>query len=103
MTEYARTIDPDDRDGLTAYAAVCDQARRDGETPAATADHVAVLVDRWPWLADEVNDLRAMGDHWRNASGHWQGCELVRQAAQQQKYESPQEYEPPPDLFDGAA
>jgi len=95
---YVPNISDDDREGLRAYSDLCERAHQDDMTPAEAAEWLVEHCERWPWLWDEVYELRRMGSTWKNAAGHSLGDALTQPIASV----APPE-EPDPDLFDGAA
>ena len=71
---------PADRPGLQRYREICNAAWASGLSPRDTAIQVTQAARSYPFLAEEVHQLLAMGDHWPNAAGHFQACDAARRS-----------------------
>lgn len=60
---------PDEIAGLKAMRALYFHCWDEGISPTDCIPLMRELVRSWPWLAEEIPHLEAIGDRWRNAQG----------------------------------
>jgi hypothetical protein len=78
MELFLPPIPKDAQDAVRAFHNLCLESFAMDRSPMATAVILGPLAQRWPVLRDEVYELKAMGDAWRNARGHSLGDSVFR-------------------------